>query len=73
LSHKLKLAEISSAITLKKLIAAGILGGIGFTMSIFVTNLAFTNVEYINIGKLSIIISSVTAATLGYFVFKSKA
>jgi NhaA family Na+:H+ antiporter len=73
LSHKLKLAEISSAISLKKLIAAGILGGIGFTMSIFVTNLAFTNVEYINIGKLSIIISSVTAATLGYFVFKSKA
>lgn len=72
LSHKLKLAEISSAITIKKLIAAGILGGIGFTMSIFVTNLAFTNIEYINIGKLSIIISSVTAATLGYLVFKSK-
>ncbi len=72
LSHKLKLAEISSAISLKKLIAAGILGGIGFTMSIFVTNLAFTNIEYINIGKLSIIISSVTAATLGFLVFKSK-
>ncbi len=72
LSHKLKLAEITNTITLRKLIAAGMLGGIGFTMSIFVTNLAFTNVDYINIGKISIIISSVTAATLGYFVFKSK-
>ncbi len=72
ISHKLKLAEISKSISLKQLIAAGILGGIGFTMSIFVTNLAFTNIDYINIGKISIIISSVTAATLGFFVFKSK-
>jgi NhaA family Na+:H+ antiporter len=69
LSHKLGWAEISSDISMKKLWAAGMLGGIGFTMSIFVANLAFTNSDFINLSKLSIIITSVTAASLGYLVF----
>ncbi len=71
LSHKLGWAEISQDISMKKLWAAGMLGGIGFTMSIFVANLAFTNPDFINLSKLSIIITSVTAATLGYLVFSS--
>ena len=70
LAHKLKFAEISANIPLNKLLYAGILGGIGFTMSIFVANLAFNDVTLINIGKVSIIIASVTAATVGYLGFK---
>ncbi len=70
LSHKLKIAEISANIPLNKLMYAGILGGIGFTMSIFVANLAFTDITLINIGKVSIIIASVTAATVGFLGFK---
>lgn len=69
LADKLKIAEISMNITIKKLVAAGLLGGIGFTMSIFVANLAFDNQAYIDMAKLAVIIASITAATAGYFLF----
>jgi len=49
-----------------KLIAgAASLAGIGFTMSIFITNLAFSDVEIINASKLIIIIASVVSAISG--------
>ena len=44
---------------------AASLAGIGFTMSIFITNLAFTDVEIINASKLIIIIASVVSAISG--------
>ena len=44
----------------------GILGGIGFTMSIFITNLAFKGQpELINASKMAILLGSVTAGVLG--------
>ena len=44
----------------------GILAGIGFTMSIFITNLAFTGQpELINASKMAILLGSVTAGVLG--------
>lgn len=70
LADKLKIAEISKNITMQKLVAAGLLGGIGFTMSIFVSNLAFDNKALIDMAKLSVIIASVTAATAGYWLFR---
>ena len=46
---------------------AGLLGGIGFTMSIFITNLAFTGeAELINASKIAILLASVTAGTIGF-------
>jgi len=49
------------------IIGAGILGGIGFTMSIFITNLAFLgNEQVINASKLTILLSSLTAGILGF-------
>jgi len=46
---------------------AGILGGIGFTMSIFITNLAFAgNDEVINASKMTIILRSLTAGLIGF-------
>jgi Na+:H+ antiporter, NhaA family len=44
----------------------GLLGGIGFTMSIFITLLAFNNPELITHSKIAILISSLIAGTLGY-------
>ncbi|MBU6325236.1 MAG: Na+/H+ antiporter NhaA [Bacteroidetes bacterium] len=44
---------------------AGMLAGIGFTMSIFITNLAFTNDSWIQLGKISILLGSAAAAILG--------
>lgn len=46
---------------------AGLLGGIGFTMSIFITNLAFTGqLEHINSSKMAILAASLTAGLAGF-------
>lgn len=49
------------------IVGAGLLGGIGFTMSIFITNLAFVGqADMINASKMSILLGSLTAGTLGF-------
>jgi NhaA family Na+:H+ antiporter len=51
---------------------AGILGGIGFTMSIFIANLAFTgNAETINASKMAILSASLMAGAVGFLWFQS--
>jgi len=69
---KLGIATLSQSINLRKLIGAGILGGIGFTMAIFVDNLAFTDTHLIDLVKVSILIASTTCATLGFVLLKLK-
>lgn len=46
----------------------GFLGGIGFTMSIFITLLAFNDDEHISIAKISIIFASLISALLGLII-----
>jgi len=70
LGSKLNLSSISSKISTKQLFGASVLGGIGFTMSIFITNLAFSEDNNLNIGKVSILIASSIAAIVGYFICK---
>lgn len=49
------------------LVGAGFLGGIGFTMSIFITNLAFAgNGSVVNASKIAILAASLAAGALGY-------
>jgi NhaA family Na+:H+ antiporter len=55
----------------KHVFGAGLLGGIGFTMSIFITNLAFVgNSKIINASKMAILLASLTAGTLGFLWLK---
>lgn len=49
----------------KHILGAGMLGGIGFTMSIFITLLAYNNTTVIDNTKLTILLSSVTASIIG--------
>ena len=50
---------------------AGLLGGIGFTMSIFITNLAFAGqAEVVNASKMAIMLASLTAGTAGFLWLK---
>lgn len=68
LAVKLGLAERPAGASWIMLLAVACLGGIGFTMSIFVDNLAFdaaTHLDYINRGKIAILMASTTAAILG--------
>ena len=51
----------------RHIFGAGLLGGIGFTMSIFITNLAFVgNSEMINASKMAILLASLAAGTIGF-------
>ncbi|MDQ3651135.1 MAG: Na+/H+ antiporter NhaA [Acidobacteriota bacterium] len=55
----------------KHVFGAGLLGGIGFTMSIFITNLAFVDeVNAINASKMAILLASLTAGTIGFLWLK---
>ncbi len=67
---KLGLCELPTAVNFKRVFGVGILGGIGFTMSIFVSMLAFKDPSYINEAKLMILVASLTAAIVGFIVLK---
>lgn len=66
----LKIAKLPEDLNWKIILGAGILGGIGFTMSIFISLLAFDNNEIINDSKFYIILSSVIAGASGFFFLK---
>lgn len=67
LTVKLKLASLPNTLKWKQMIGVGMLGGIGFTMSIFVTLLAFKeNMHYVNDSKLMILLASLISGILGY-------
>lgn len=72
LCAKLGLVKLPPDLKWKNIFGVGILGGIGFTMSIFVTLLAFDDPIFINNAKLIILCSSLVAGVIGFFVLKSQ-
>lgn len=67
---KRKWAELPEGVNLYKLIGAGILAGIGFTMSIFISTLAFGDVPTQNNAKVSVLVASISAIIIGYLWFR---
>lgn len=63
---KLKLCELPHNVNWIELIGVSFLAGIGFTMSIFITLLAYDNGEIINNTKLIILLSSLSAGIIGF-------
>ena len=55
----------------KHIVGLGILAGIGFTMSIFITLLAFEDAAIINVSKLTILFSSTIAGVVGFWWLKT--
>lgn len=52
----------------RHIVGAGMLGGIGFAMSIFMTDLAFAeNSEIISASKMTILLASLTAGGIGFY------
>ena len=66
----LGLCALPTDLKWNNIIGAGFLGGIGFTMSIFITLLAFDNIEIINNSKIAILIASFIAGTIGFIFLK---
>jgi Na+:H+ antiporter, NhaA family len=63
----LGLCALPTDLKWKNIIGAGFLGGIGFTMSIFITLLAFENADIVNNSKIAILIASLIAGAFGFF------
>lgn len=65
-----KIASLPEDLKWTHILGAGALAGIGFTMSIFITLLAFGDETLINASKLSVLIASVSAGVIGFLVLK---
>ncbi|MFC4688741.1 Na+/H+ antiporter NhaA [Epilithonimonas pallida] len=73
LAIKLKWGKMPALSAWKEMIGVGFLAGIGFTMSIFVSLLAFPNETAIqNLSKISILFASVLSGLTGYLILKMK-
>jgi NhaA family Na+:H+ antiporter len=60
------LCALPQGIGWKQVLGIGFLGGIGFTMSIFITLLAFDHAERIDQSKVAILCSSLLSAVMGF-------
>jgi NhaA family Na+:H+ antiporter len=63
-------AKMPDRVTWPHLIGAGFLAGIGFTMSLFITALAFEQAEAANSAKIGILLGSAVAGLIGWFVLR---
>ena len=63
-------AEMPGGVSWRMLLAVACLGGIGFTMSIFVDALAFDEEFFVNQGKIAILLGSLASALLGALLIR---
>ena len=69
---KTKLFKLPDDITLKDIFGLSFLCGIGFTMSLFINGLAFSDPVLVDSSKLGIFIGSIVSAVAGYLILKSR-
>src|SRR3546814_319896 len=70
LAVRLGSATLPSKVTFGQIVGVGFLGGIGFTMSIFISVLAFSEPEFQTEAKISILAASLISGLIGYFILK---
>jgi NhaA family Na+:H+ antiporter len=67
---RLKLTELPRGMNLHNVIGSGLIAGVGFTMSIFISNLAFADPILTNSAKIGILIGSFVAGVSGYLFMR---
>lgn len=70
LGVRLGIAKMPQGLNWRMMVAIGISSGIGFTLSLFVSELAFHGGKVSEEGKLAVLIASVMAAAAGYLAFR---
>jgi len=70
LAVRFKIAILPLNVDFNQIIGLGFLGGLGFTMSIFISNLSYQSVDMLNSSKIGILLGSFIASIIGYFVIK---
>jgi NhaA family Na+:H+ antiporter len=71
MAKKLKVAELSDGMNSSSLLATGSAAGIGFTVAIFIANLAFKDSAEQDIAVLAVIVASVVSALFSILLFKA--
>lgn len=71
LGVKMKIASLPKGMNLRNLFGTALLASIGFTMSLFITQLAFVNEDLQKQAKIGIFIASIIGGVIGFFVLKS--
>ena len=72
-AKKAKIAEMPEGVNKSSLLATGSAAGIGFTVAIFIANLAFDDPQTQDIAVLAVIVASVISAALSAAIFKLSA
>ena len=67
---KLKISQLAVDVKWSYIFGASLLGGIGFTMSIFITLLAFDDSNTVSNSKIAVLVSSLLAGIAGYLILK---
>ena len=70
LAYKTGIASIPDDIKWRHVLGVGFLGGVGFTMAIFVNGLAFNTDLYISTAKIAIFIASILSGIFGYLTIR---
>jgi NhaA family Na+:H+ antiporter len=73
LAKRLKVAELSDGMNKSSLFATGSAAGIGFTVAIFIANLAFKDSDQQDIAVFAVIVASVVSALFSIVLFKTLA
>ncbi|MBI5603109.1 MAG: Na+/H+ antiporter NhaA [Deltaproteobacteria bacterium] len=68
LAVRLGWSRLPSDVSWNHIVGAGFLGGVGFTMSIFITLLAFNDPDIIQSSKMVVLLSSLLAGTTGFLI-----
>jgi NhaA family Na+:H+ antiporter len=71
LAKRINIADLPEGVTKSSLVATGSAAGIGFTVAIFIANLAFKESETQDIAVLAVIIASIVSALLSLVLFKT--
>lgn len=67
---KLRISSLPQHSRFSQLAAVAVLGGVGFTMSLFITNLSFEDQAMIDASKIGILLGSLVSGLLGYYFLK---
>jgi len=62
---RLRLGTLPRGMSLRHVVVVGVVAGVGFTMALFIAQLAFTDARLLAAAKLGVLVASAVAALLG--------
>jgi Na+:H+ antiporter, NhaA family len=71
LATRLGLAQLPKGVSWQQLLGVAALGGIGFTMSLFIADIAFQGTSHLELAKISILTGSVLSGVLGFVLLRT--